>query len=400
APAAGDAADRSLARRRGGGDMTTILLAGGGTGGHVFPLIAIAEQLARWSPTTSLRFVGTARGLEARVIPARGWPLDLLAIEPIKGRAIAGRIRAGAIAARAMVAATSLIRLHRPALVVSIGSYAAGPVSLAAAALGVKVALVEPNRVAGLTQRLLSPLARRIYVGFPEALAGLGDKGRAFGVPLRAGFDPAPLAAAKGRPVRVLVTGGSQGAQAINERMPEVVAALVGERKADVRVLHQAGRGHAEATRARYDHALDRSGNSPLIVEVVEFIDDVPAKLRDCDLLIARAGAMTCAEACAVGRPSVLIPYPFAADDHQAANADALARAGAAIAIRQSDATIDALVAAIAPLVTDPARRLAMADAARARSVPDAASCIARDLLQLAAIPAAREAAAAAPEVA
>jgi UDP-N-acetylglucosamine--N-acetylmuramyl-(pentapeptide) pyrophosphoryl-undecaprenol N-acetylglucosamine transferase len=380
--------------------MTTIILAGGGTGGHVFPLIAIAEQLARWSPSTSLRFVGTARGLEARVVPARGWPLDLLAIEPIKGRAIAGRLRAGAIAARATIEATALIREHRPALVVSIGSYAAGPVSLAAAALGVKVALVEPNRVAGLTQRLLSPVARRVYVGFPEALARLGNKGRAFGVPLRAGFDPSPLEASTDRPIRILVTGGSQGAQAINERMPEVVSRLVTSRKATVRVLHQAGRGHAEALRAKYDEALDRSGNSRSIVEVTEFIDDVPARLRECDLLIARAGAMTCAEACAVGRPSLLIPYPFAADDHQAANADALAKAGAAIALRQSDATTDALVSAIAPLLENAALRVAMADAARSRSVPEAACRIARDLLQLAAIPAANDAAHAAPEVA
>jgi UDP-N-acetylglucosamine--N-acetylmuramyl-(pentapeptide) pyrophosphoryl-undecaprenol N-acetylglucosamine transferase len=379
-----------------------VLLAGGGTGGHVFPLVALAEAFERLAPEVDFAFVGSENGLEARVIPARGWTLETLPAEPMKGRSLLGALRGGAVAGAATLRATALVMKRRPKLVVSIGGYAAGPVSLAAAAVGVPVALLEPNRTAGLTQKMLTPIARRVYVGFPEALAALGDKGRALGVPLRRGFVPAKATTrVEGAPLRIFVMGGSQGAEHLNQTMPAAIARLA--RKAKVTVLHQAGRGRDADVRRRYAQAFDmesaraqkdddedtverarRKGPVAPPVEVVEFIDDVQAKITDADLVVARSGALTCAELCAIGRPAILVPYPHAADDHQAANAESLAGAGAAIAIRQEKADADALCAAIASLVTDDAKRARMADAARLRGAPDAADVITRDLLALA----------------
>ncbi|MBI2395440.1 MAG: undecaprenyldiphospho-muramoylpentapeptide beta-N-acetylglucosaminyltransferase [Deltaproteobacteria bacterium] len=354
-----------------------ILLAGGGTGGHVFPLVALAEAFADVAPNVEVRFVGTSKGLEARVVPARGWTLETLAIEPMKGRSWFGAARGGMIAGAAIVRAIGLVARLKPILCVSIGGYAAGPVGVAAASLGVPLALLEPNRVAGMTQRLLTPLARRVYVGFRESLGPLARKGRALGIPLRKGFSPRPTTVRDGA-LRLFVTGGSQGAQHLNEVMPAAVADLI-SRGAALEVVHQAGRGRADEVRARYGE----SGNAK-DVQVVEFVEDVPARLSWAHLVVSRSGALTCAELCAIGRPSILVPYPFAADDHQAANAEALAKAAAAIAIRQKEATVERLVEAISGVYGDETMRLSMADAARARGVPDAAQKIAEDLLELA----------------
>lgn len=347
-----------------------ILLAGGGTGGHVFPLVALAEALAEVAPDEEVRFVGTAKGLEARVIPARGWTLETLSIEPMKGRSLFGAARGGMIAGAAVVRALALVAKLRPRLCVSVGGYAAGPIGVASATLNVPLALLEPNRVAGLTQRLLTPLAKRVYVGFREAITG--KKARALGIPIRRGFTPRAAEARGERPLRLFITGGSQGAQHLNETMPDVVARLIA-RGASLEVVHQAGRGRSEPVQRAYG---DRA-------RVIEFVEDVPTQLAWADLVVARSGALTCAELCAIGRAAVFVPYPYAADDHQAANAETLAAAGAAIAIRQKDATAERLVEAIGGLYDDDVARLAMADAARARGVPDAARRIAEDLLEI-----------------
>ncbi len=361
-----------------------ILLAGGGTGGHVFPLVALAEAFSELVPDVELRFVGTAKGLEARVIPERGWALDTLSIEPMKGRSLFGAARGGMIAGAAIVRAIALVAKLRPRLCVSVGGYAAGPIGVASATLNVPLALLEPNRVAGLTQRLLAPLARRIYVGFPEALleqkSGRNEaKGRALGIPLRKGFTPTPpRARGEGAPVSLLIMGGSQGAAHLNKALPDVVANLRA-RGVALSVTHQAGRGRADEVRARYGATPSRACD----VRVVEFIEDIGKHIAEADLVVARAGAMTCAELCAIGRASVLVPYPHAADDHQAANAEALEKAGAAVAIRQEDATVSRLVEAIGAIAEDEVLRLGMCERARARGVPDAARRIAEDLLEL-----------------
>jgi UDP-N-acetylglucosamine--N-acetylmuramyl-(pentapeptide) pyrophosphoryl-undecaprenol N-acetylglucosamine transferase len=353
-----------------------ILVAGGGTGGHVFPAVAVAEAMQAMADVDVV-FCGTARGVEARVVPARGWRLELVDVEPMKGGGARRAVRGAYVAAKAMARAVHVVRSVRPRAVLSVGGYAAGPVTLAGALLGVPVALLEPNNVVGLANRLLGPFARRAYVAWDETGARFrASARRTYGVPLRAGFGPRPYAARGTR--RVLVLGGSQGAAALNERMPQAVARL-GDVK-DVEVTHQAGRDRDGSVRAAYEAA------GVARVTVVPFIDDVAGALADADLVVARSGAGSVAELTAVGRAAILVPFPHAADDHQARNAEALARTGGALCLRQEVADPGRLAREIARLLLDDAARTAMADASRACGKPGAARDVAADLLALAGI--------------
>jgi UDP-N-acetylglucosamine--N-acetylmuramyl-(pentapeptide) pyrophosphoryl-undecaprenol N-acetylglucosamine transferase len=257
--------------------------------------------------------------------------------------------------------------------VLSVGGYAAGPASLAAWSLGVPLALLEPNSVIGLANRLLAPLARRAYVAFPEAERHFQHARilRA-GVPLRPGFLPAPPRA-PGERLRLLVLGGSQGAKALNDAVPRAVEKLSGR----VEVLHQSGSASETAVRALYAEL-----RVPF-ASVVPFIDDMPAALAHADLVVGRSGAGAVSEICAVGRPSLLVPYPFAAGDHQRINAEALVRAGAARAVPNAEAEPGRLANEIASLAGDRPRLFEMAEKARSLGKPAAADAIARDLLSL-----------------
>jgi len=363
----------------------TVLVAGGGTGGHVFPAVAVAEAMQSIAEVDVV-FCGTPRGIEGRVVPARGWRLELLDVEPMKGGGAARAVRGALVATRATGDALRLVRALRPAAVLSVGGYASGPVTLAAALLGVRVAVLEPNSVVGLANRLLAPFARRAYVAWPDAATRFRPSARrVLGVPLRSGFRPQPYAA-RGT-ARVVVLGGSQGAAALNDRMPEVAARL---RDVSVlEVLHQAGRDRDEAVRAAYAReGVER-------VSVVPFVEDVARVIADADVVVARSGASTLAEITAIGRAAVLVPFPHAADDHQARNAEALARAGGAVCIRQEAADAVRLASEIRRLLDSDAARVAMADASRACGKPDAAHDVGADLLALAGIDGRRRAAAA-----
>ena len=354
-----------------------VLFAGGGTGGHVFPAVAVAEAMQSMADV-DVAFCGTARGVEARVVPARGWRLELLDVLPITGGGPVRAIRGAFVAARATASALLLVRRLRPAVVLSVGGYASGPVTLAAALQGVPVAVLEPNRVVGLANRLLAPFARRAYVAWEEAGAPFrAGARRVYGVPLRAGFAPKPYAPRAGT-ARVLVVGGSQGAAALNERVPRAVARLTNV--AGLEVVHQAGRDRDAEVRAAYaNEGVTRA-------TVTAFLDDVARAMADADVVVARAGASTLGELTAVGRPAILVPYPHAAADHQGQNAEALARAGGAVCIRQDDATPERLAREIDTLLRDDAKRVRMADASRARGRPGAATDVASDLLDLAGI--------------
>lgn len=354
----------------------TLLIAGGGTGGHVFPGVAVAEA-AQAAADVDVVFCGTPRGVEARVIPARGWRLELLDVEPMKGGGPARAIRGAVVAGRATGRAVGIVREVAPSAVLSVGGYAAGPVSLAAAILGVPLAVLEPNNVVGLANRLLAPFARRAYVAWDETGERFRPAARrTFGVPLRAGFAPKPYVARGTR--RLLVLGGSQGAAALNERMPEAMARL--RHVPSLEIVHQAGRDRDATVRAAYDREkLER-------VTVVPFIDDVAQALADVDLVVARSGAGSVAEITAVGRAAILVPFPHAADDHQARNAEALARAGGAVCIRQEAADAVRLALEVERLLADDAARTAMADASRSCGKPAAARDVAEDLLALAGI--------------
>lgn len=356
----------------------TVLIAGGGTGGHVFPMIAVGDAVRALAPDARVVYVGTARGMESRVMSQRGDELELMDVRPLRGGGLSGFLRGAARAAGSIPEARRLVDRLAPDVVLSVGGYAAGPISLAARTKGVPLALLEPNSILGLANRLLAPLVRRAYVGFPETE-------RFFrpsivlnaGVPLRKAFSPAPYVPSSDR-LRVLVLGGSQGAKGLNETLPEAVA-LAAARLPALSVVHQAGAGRDDAVRARYveRRVADR-------VRVVPFLDDVAGELAAADVVIQRCGASSVAELCAVGRAAILVPYPYAADDHQMHNARSLEAAGGAVALPEREATALRIAAELERLGRDGELRRRMAAASAGRGAPDAARRIAEDLLALA----------------
>jgi UDP-N-acetylglucosamine--N-acetylmuramyl-(pentapeptide) pyrophosphoryl-undecaprenol N-acetylglucosamine transferase len=354
----------------------TILVAGGGTGGHVFPGLAVAHAL-RELAEVDVVFAGSPRGLETKIIPQHGYELELLDVEPMKGGGPARAVRGALVAAKAMRRASVIVERLRPSAVLSVGGYAAGPAALACVRARVPLAILEPNSALGLANRLLAPFARRAYVAWSETARHFrGDKARIYGVPLRPGFEPRPYSPSPGVR-RVLVLGGSQGALALNERVPLAVARTAAK-LGDIHVVHQAGKDREVEVRAAYEKAGVRT------VTVTPFLDDVAAQMTAADVIIARAGAVTVAEIAALGRASLLVPFPHAADDHQAKNAMALASLGGALCVRQEAADEVRLATELTLLLEDDPRRVRMAAAARDHGHPHAAREVARDLLSLA----------------
>lgn len=354
-----------------------VLIAGGGTGGHVFPMVAVGDALRAERSDVEVVYVGTGRGIEARIIPERGERLELLDVLPLRGGGALGFVRGALRALTILPKARALVLSLAPDVVFSVGGYAAGPITLAARWLGVPVSLLEPNAVLGFTNRLLRPLVQRAYVCFPEALGGFAkDRVLWTGVPLRKRFEPNDYH--PNTPPVVLVMGGSQGAQALNQMLPRAIARLI-EKNGALVVVHQTGKGKDAEVRALYAE-LDIAHTAT----VTQFIDDVAAALSEADVVVERAGAGSLAELCAVGRAAILVPYPFAADDHQRHNAESLAKDGAAVCVPQSEASTERLGRELGALVDDAQRRSDMAARAKTRGRPDAARDVARDLLALA----------------
>ncbi|MBK8253284.1 MAG: undecaprenyldiphospho-muramoylpentapeptide beta-N-acetylglucosaminyltransferase [Polyangiaceae bacterium] len=359
--------------------MTTVLIAGGGTGGHVFPMVAVGDALLAARSDVRVVYVGTARGLESKICGERGDHLELLNVAPLRGGGIKGFARGVGRAFAVLPEARALVKKLGPSVCLSVGGYAGGPVALAARTLGVPVAILEPNSVLGLTNKLLSPMAVRAYTAFPETERFLRPSViRRMGVPLRRAFAAAPYKTSADK-LSILVIGGSQGARFFNETVPQAVA-LAAEKtpNVDVRVLHQTGKDSVPAVEQRY-----RDAGAEARATVTPFIADVATALAEADLVIARCGASSCAELCAVGRPGIFIPFPFAADNHQWRNAKSLENVGAVVALAQADATPETLASKIAELAADPSRRAKMADAAASLGKPHAAAEIAADLLTL-----------------
>ncbi len=346
-----------------------VLLAGGGTGGHVFPAIAVARALTTLGAKPL--FVGAARGLEATAVPAAGYPLHVLPLEPMKGGGMRRAVRGGMIAATGVAAATRLLRRERPSVVLGVGGYAAGPACLAAALLRIPMAVLEPNAIPGFTNRMLMPFATRAYVAWASAGARFRSW-RLLGVPVRAGFRAMPYVPEAVH--RIVVLGGSQGARALNETLPDVFGELQ-RRGVPLSVLHQTGRHSVEAVAQHY-------AARGVSAEVTPFVDDVPAAFARASLVVGRSGASTVAEILASARPSVLVPFPAAADDHQTENARMVEAAHAGLHVAERDVSVR-LVTVLANLFADPSRLIAMAAAAQVESRPDAAAHIARDLLEL-----------------
>ncbi len=365
----------------------TVLIAGGGTGGHVFPMLAVGDAIRAVEPSSRVVYVGTPRGIENRAITRPGDELFLLDIAPLRGAGVRGFVKGVARAAVSLPEARALVDRLAPNVALSLGGYAGGPIALAARFAGVPVTLLEPNSTLGLSNRLLTPFAERSYTAFSETERYLRPSTiRRLGVPLRRAFTPSPYVAKDG-PVRVLVLGGSQGAKGINAAVPRAIAIAVAA-GADLRVVHQTGKDRDADVRAAY--ATHAGGRLAERVQVVPFIDDVSAALADADLVVARSGASSCMELCAVGRAGILIPFPFAADAHQLKNARSVEAAGGAIALAEAEATPERLASELRALAGDAARRTAMANAARALGKPDAARAVALDLLDIARTHAAR----------
>lgn len=356
-----------------------VVIAGGGTGGHLFPGIAVLEELRRRNPELEVCFVGTERGIESRVVPQLGERLELLDVRPLKGTDAAGFVKSFAKLPGAGLRALAILREFSPDVVIGVGGYASGPMLAAAISMGIPAAVLEQNAHLGMTNRMLAPIVGRAYLTFDETSAPFGDRARVVGNPVRRAFvDAARLGrsdpdALELRARRIFVLGGSQGSKALNEIVPAALA-KVGLAARGITVLHQTGAAMKDEVTARY-------ADLGVTAEVVPFVDDMARAYAGSALVIARAGATTVAELCAIGRPSILVPYPHAADDHQAKNAEALAKAGAAIAIRQDVLDADRLAREITTLLDDADRRTAMARAARAQGRPDAAAAIVDDLL-------------------
>ncbi|HEX7127984.1 MAG TPA: undecaprenyldiphospho-muramoylpentapeptide beta-N-acetylglucosaminyltransferase [Thermodesulfobacteriota bacterium] len=359
-----------------------LLVAGGGTGGHLFPGLAVAEAFLARTPGGEVRFVGTRRGIEARAVPRAGFPVEFIEVGTLKGQGVAGLARTLLGLPAALLAAARIVRRERPDLVLGVGGYASGPVVAAAALLGRPTAIMEQNAVPGLTNRWLGRLVDRVFTTFepPSGSAAFPPaKVVRTGNPIRRAFRSVPPrdASEDGR-LHLLVFGGSAGARRINEAMLGALAGLdrFGDRLA---IVHQTG----ESSRAAVEAGYRAAGWGPDRADVRAFIDDMAAQYAWADLLVCRAGASTVAELTAVGRPAILVPYPFAADDHQEANARALVTAGAAVRIRDAELTGERLAAEVGRLLDDPGRRAEMAAAAGRLGEPAAADRVVDELMRL-----------------
>jgi UDP-N-acetylglucosamine--N-acetylmuramyl-(pentapeptide) pyrophosphoryl-undecaprenol N-acetylglucosamine transferase len=353
-----------------------VVILAGGTGGHIFPGLAVARALrARQVPVL---WVGSAGGMETRLVPADRFAIATIAVRGLRGKGIGSLVAAPFTLLRAVWQALGVLRARKPRAVLSFGGFAAGPGGIAAWLLRRPLLVHEQNRAPGLTNRVLSRFARRLLTGFPGSFPG--RKEEAVGNPVRAEIAALPVPAERfadrDGALRLLVLGGSQGARAINETVPRVVATLQGAHAFEIR--HQCGEKLLDDARAAYAKA-------GVAATVEPFIRDMAQAYGWADLVIGRAGALTIAELCAAGVGSLLVPFPGAVDDHQARNAEYLAERGGGEWFRQDNKLEAALRDRLASLAGDRQRLLALAEAARAAAFPQAADRVADIVLEEAA---------------
>lgn len=353
-------------------------MAGGGTGGHLFPALALAEEFKRKVPGAEITFMGGRGGIEERIVPACGYPLVVFDVEGIKRSTGLKRARALFKAARSTIRAMRLLRSIRPDGVIGSGSYSSAPVVMAARILGIKTAILEQNALPGLTNRLLGKVVDRVYIAFGQA-KGFFPPGRTIlaGNPVRREIINGAEAPSKGKDKRfsILVFGGSQGAKAINAAFLDATEYLT-DIWPSLRVVHQAGE-------EGYKDVQEAYRRKNLKVELHRFIDDMASAYRTSDLVVCRAGATSIAEITALGIAPILIPYPFAADDHQTVNARCLEEAGAAVMIRQDRLTGSTLAEAIRRLYEDAAGLKQMREKVKTFGRPGAGETIANNFLKI-----------------
>ncbi|TAN60085.1 undecaprenyldiphospho-muramoylpentapeptide beta-N-acetylglucosaminyltransferase [bacterium] len=362
-----------------------LVMAGGGTGGHLFPALALAEEFRRRDSSAEIIFVGARGGLEEKVVPKYGYELRLFNVEGIKRRSAARRAVAVFKAAGATLRAVSMLRALKPDGVIGSGSYSSAPVVFAARVLGIKTAILEQNALPGLTNKVLGRVVMKIYIAFPEA-RGFFPASRTVlsGNPLRrqlleklAAKGGGKDAGGNGRDEKftVFVFGGSQGATAINAAFLDSLEYLA-DIGAGIRIIHQTGEEGFHLAEAAYRRKKIKAG-------IYRFIDDMAGAYAASDLVVCRAGATSIAEITAFGLASVLVPYPFAADDHQTVNAKSLEKAGAATVVSQDKLTGRTLADAIRRYYADRAFLKSVSAASRSLGRPDAAGIIADDFTKV-----------------
>jgi len=345
-----------------------VLIAAGGTGGHIYPGIAVAGEIMRRDPASVVRFVGTAHGLEGRLVPKSGFELSIIESAGLKNVSLGAKLRGLILLPKSFFAARRVIRDFRPGIVIGAGGYVSGPVLLAASLMGLPTLVMDSNALPGWTNRVLARFVDKAAVSFQEALGYFRGKGVLTGNPVRAEFFEIPAKQRHSSRFSLLVFGGSQGARAINEAMIAALPPLASQ-KNGLHVTHQTGERDYEMVRAGYEAASWSDA-----ADVKPYIDNMMSEFANADLIICRAGATTSAELVAAGKAAIMVPFPLAADDHQRRNAEALQSAGAARIILQKDLSGARLADEISSLIASPDEIDRMEAASRKLSRRDAAA--------------------------
>ena len=350
------------------------MIAAGKTGGHIFPGIALAREIRARRPNAPVVFVGTAGGLETRLVPEAGFPLELVAASGFIGKSLSGKLRSLAQLPRGFFQARRILKHHRARAVAGMGGYVSVPVLAAARSLGIPTLIHDADALPGMSTRGLNRIATRTAVGVAAANERLSRPGIVTGTPVRPEFFVAPAVGTRprGAAPRVLVFGGSQGAAVLNRAMADAARELEAD---GIVAIHQTGEKHLESTRARY-------GTVPEGWTLEAFLPRLWEPLAWADLVVARAGAMTLAELAASGRPAVLVPFAAAAHGHQLINANAFALAGAGVTIEEPQLTGATLARTIRLLLADRNHLVRMGESARALAAPDAAARLADVLFE------------------
>ena len=357
-----------------------MIIAGGGTGGHLFPAIAVAEAMKERSPDNEILFVGTAKGIEGKVLPREGWPLSFVQAEGVKGRGAIAKVRGLMKTFYGTLQSLAIIRSFKPGIILGVGGYASAPVLLAGRLAGIKTAIHEQNALPGLTNRLLGKMARKIFLSYAES-----EK-----------FFPAGKIVVTGNPVRkvvldafkdeagqeekkhftLFVMGGSQGARRINEALCEAVTSNKLANINGLKIIHQTGQADFERVKEAYR-------TSQVEVEIEPFINDMGRVYNEADLVVCRAGATTITELLAAGKASILVPYPHAADDHQKVNAEAIVREGAAVMVLDRELSAERITKEVSTFCKDRKKLRNMGKSAKVLAKGNAAQIICNELEEL-----------------
>ena len=344
--------------------MTNIMIMAGGTGGHVFPALAVAEVLKQRG--ANVEWMGTAKGIEARLVPEAGYPLNFISVQGLRGNGLMGWLMAPFKLIKAVSEAMGALKRHQADMVLGLGGFASGPGGVAAWLLRKPVIIHEQNAIPGLTNKLLAKFAKHVLQGFPNSFA----HAELVGNPVRESIAalPEPTERVSNKPTNLLVLGGSLGAKALNIHLPQALKICALQQA--IVVKHQCGQKHIDDCQQQYQQA-------GVDAEILPFIDDMAAAYQWADIVVCRAGALTVAELSAAGVASVLVPYPYAVDDHQTQNAESLLNVGAAVLMPEAKLTSQTLADELLSLTKEPETLYKMATAARTQAKPEAAQTIA-----------------------